>query len=103
MKYCGKIGFAVTAETKPGVWKEVITERQYFGDLTNTRRRLEGSSEVIDDVAISNELSIISDPYANQNFSSIRYAEFMGTKWKITNVSVQYPRLILTFGGIYNA
>jgi hypothetical protein len=31
------------------------------------------------------------------------YVEFMGTKWKITNVEVQYPRLILSVGGVYNA
>jgi len=27
----------------------------------------------------------------------------MGAKWKITNVEVQYPRLILTIGGVYHA
>lgn len=103
MKYCGIIGFAETTEIKPGVWKEIITERQYFGELTNTRRRLESSGGLNDNVIISNELSILSDPYANQNFASIRYAEFMGNKWKISNVTIAYPRLILTFGGLYNA
>lgn len=32
----------------------------------------------------------------------MRYAEFGGVKWKVTDVKVQYPRLILTFGGIYH-
>lgn len=32
----------------------------------------------------------------------MRYIEFMGAKWKITNIEVQYPRLILTVGGVYN-
>ena len=32
----------------------------------------------------------------------MKYIEFEGTKWKITNVEVRYPRLNLTVGGIYN-
>jgi hypothetical protein len=53
-------------------------------------------------LAINNQISIVADPFANQNFHSMKYVEFMGTRWKITNVDVQYPRLILTMGGVYN-
>ena len=28
--------------------------------------------------------------------------KFMGAKWKISSVDVQYPRLRLTIGGVYN-
>lgn len=101
-KWFGKIGYAETAETSPGVWTEQIIEREYFGDLVRNTRRLQSVDKVNDDITISNEISILSDPYAVNNFHSIRYAEFMGTKWKITNVEVSYPRLILSLGGIYN-
>lgn len=101
-KWYGKIGYAETSEIRPGVWSEQITEREYFGDLTRITRKLQTSDKVNDDLNISNELSIVSDPYANENFHEMRYAEFMGAKWKITNVEVQYPRLILTLGGVYN-
>lgn len=101
-KYYGKIGYAETVETAPGVWKEQITERNYFGDLTRITRRLQSSDKVNDDINISNELSIVADPYAMNNFHSMRYAEFMGTRWKVSNVEVQYPRLILSLGGLYN-
>lgn len=102
-KYCGKIGFATTKETKPGVWKEQITERLYYGDMTRNTRRLQTSGNLNDNIVIANELSIVADPYANENFHAMRYVEFMGTKWKITSVEVQYPRLILTLGDGYNA
>lgn len=102
-KWYGVIGYAETVETEPGYWEEAITERSYYGDIYRNTRRLQNSSSVNDDVNISNELSIVADPYANQNFHAMRYAEFMGTKWKITDVSVQSPRLILTLGGVYNA
>lgn len=101
-KYFGTIGFAETIETTPGVWKEQIKTRQYYGDVIRNSRRLQTSDKVNDDITISNEISIVSDPYANENFHSIRYAEFMGVKWKVTTVEVNYPRLLLTLGGEYN-
>lgn len=101
-KWFGKIGYAETVETVPGVWKEQITEREYFGDLIRHNRRLQSNNQVNDNIEISNEISIVADPYANENFHSMRYAEFMGTKWKITSVDVQYPRLNLSLGGVYN-
>lgn len=102
-KFYGKIGYAETVEVKPGVWKEQITERMYSGDLTRNTRRLQSSETLNDNINVANEISIIADPYAIQNFHSMRYVEFMGAKWKISNVEVQYPRLILTAGGVYNA
>lgn len=101
-KFYGIIGYIETVETEPGLWEEKITERQYYGELIRNTRRLQTSDKVNDDVNISNQISIVSDPYANENFHAMRYAQFMGTKWKITSVEVQYPRLILELGGIYN-
>ena len=102
-KFHGVVGYAETVETKPGVWMEQVTERTYDGDLTkNTSRRSTSSESANDNLTINNLISIIADPYAYEHFYSIKYVEFMGTKWKITNVDVQYPRLILTMGGVYN-
>ena len=102
-KFYGEIGYAVTVDgSDTGVWTEQITKRNYYGDLIRNSRRLESSSNINDNINISNQISIIADPYANENFHAMRYAEFMGTKWKIASVEVQYPRLILTLGGVYN-
>ena len=101
-KYYGVIGYAETVETAPGVYEEQITERNYYGELVRNTRRLQTSDQVNDDINIANEISIIADPFATQNFHAMRYVEFMGAKWKITNVEVRYPRLILTIGGLYN-
>lgn len=103
MKWYGKIGYAETVETKPGVWEEQITERPYYGDLNRNNRKLVSSGNVNDDINIANEISIVADPFAYQNFHSMRYAEFMGALWKITSVDVQHPRLTLTIGGLYNS
>lgn len=101
-KFYGPVGYAETVETAPGVWAEQITERLYFGELTRNTRRLQSSDTLNDDINVANEISIVADPFANQNFHKMRYVGFMGTRWKITGVEVQYPRLILTIGGVYN-
>lgn len=101
-KFCGIIGYGITKEDPPGVWNDVIIEKKYYGDIVRNNRRLQSGDKVNDNINISNQISIISDPYANENFHAMRYIKFMGTAWKITTVEVQYPRLILDVGGVYN-
>ena len=102
-RFAGKIGFAVQKETVPGVWTEEIIERgPYYGDSIMNNRRLQTSGNVNDDIMISNRLSIIADPYAYENFHAIRYVIFMGSKWKVSEIEVEYPRLTLSLGGLYN-
>ena len=101
-KFFGKIGYAETVETTPGVWEEKITEREYFGDLIRNTRSLQSGEQLNDNINISNEISIVADPFAYENFHSMRYVEFMNAKWKISSIDVQYPRLILSVGGLYN-
>lgn len=101
-KWFGVIGYAETVETNPGVWKDQITERYYYGDLIRNSRRLQTTDQVNDNVNISNQISILADPYANGHIYAMRYAMFQGAKWKVTDVEIQYPRLILTLGGLYN-
>jgi len=101
-KFYGKVGYGVTVETRPGIWEEQITEKPYSGDVLRNSRRLNATGTLNDNIGISNEISIVADPYANQNFHSILYIHYMGGVWKVTNVDVQYPRLILSMGGVYN-
>ena len=102
-KWCGKIGYTTgTREIEPGILSEDPIEKEYFGDMTSDRRKRQNSGEINDNINISNVISIVADPFAFENCSSMVYAEIMGAKWKITDVEVQYPRLILTIGGVYN-
>ena len=101
-KWYGVIGYADTVEVEPGIWDEQVTERPYYGELIRNTRRLQTTDKVNDDLTISNQISIISDPYAINYFHAMKYAVLWGTKWKITSVEVQYPRLILEVGGVYN-
>ncbi len=101
-RYYGSVGYANDTEQSPGVVVEEITTREYYGDVLYNTRRLENSGEINDDINVSNKISIVADPYALDNFWKIRYATFMGQKWKVKSVDVERPRLILTLGGLYN-
>ena len=101
-KFYGAVGYAVTEENTPGVWVENIIERMYYGELIRNTRKLQSTEYLNDDINLSNEISILADPFAYANFHSMRYVDFMGAKWKIISVEVQYPRLILTVGGVDN-
>ena len=102
-KWYGIVGYVETEEVEPDVWDEKQTERYYYGELVRNSGKFQTSGNVNDDRSVSAEISIISDPYANQHFHSIRYVEFMGTKWEVTNAEPKYPRIILTLGGgVYN-
>jgi len=101
-KYYGVIGFVHDVETKPDVWVQRVTKHPMKGDVTRISRRYESSDKLNDDLNINNEIRVVADAYATENFHALRFAEYMGTFWKVTNVTVERPRLILTLGGAYN-
>ena len=102
-RFYGNVGFATVSEIRPGIWEDSMVARPYYGDIVrNSRRHESGQDKVLDDINISNEFSIVADAYANENFHNIKYVEFMGTKWKVSTITVQSPRLILSAGGVYN-
>jgi hypothetical protein len=102
-KWCGTIGFIEHVQTTPGVWDDKVTERKYYGDIIrNTRGWSTPTEGTNDNLTLSNQVSVVSDSFAIEKFAFMKYAEIMGARWKITNIDIQYPRLILTIGGVYN-
>ncbi len=101
-KFYGAIGFAESSETVPGVWQDTITERNYYGYITRNTKRWQTSDKVNDDLTINNEISILADMFAFGNFHLMKYVNWNGVYWKITNIEIERPRLRLTLGGVYN-
>lgn len=101
-KFYGAVGYGETFESAPGIWEERLIVRRYYGDIHKVSRRWEKGEGLNDDLRINNSISIVADAYAYGHFSNIRYVEWMGTKWKVSDVEVQRPRLIFTLGGVYN-
>lgn len=101
-RFFGKVGYGQTVNAGNGVHRLVITERNYGGDVIRDTRRLDSGDKVNDDISVGNSISIVSDDYANSHLSAIRYVEFSGALWKVTEVETQSPRLLLRLGGVYN-
>ena len=101
-RFYGTVGYSETKETEPGIWEELITERKYSGDVLKISKRWQSGESLNDDLVINNEISILADPFAFNNFHNIRYVEWMGVKWKVSKMEIQRPRITLSLGGVYN-
>lgn len=101
-RFYGEIGFAETVEGAPDVFQSNIIRRNYYGSIERNTVKSRNSESVNDDIDVYNVIGIIADPYLQNNAQRIRYVSFMGSKWKVTSIEVQYPRLLLTLGGVWN-
>lgn len=105
-RFHGEVGFLRMVERDPeehpGVWDEVLTKRNYYGDVFGAGRHWENDGYLNEQLTITNRISIVADSFARQNMGMMKYVKYLGEKWKITNAEIQYPRIILTLGGIYN-
>ncbi|QNN98180.1 hypothetical protein SEA_MAYA_15 [Streptomyces phage Maya] len=96
------MGYGVTVETSPGVHEDQIAEFSYFGDVVRNSLKFREGESVNNDLSVSNSISVVADAYANEHFFAIRYVEWAGTLWTVSEVEVQSPRLLLRLGGVYN-
>lgn len=102
-KFYGPVGFITTQEVRSGVFIEAPEERNYRGDILKRSLRYENGTSINDNVKSSNRISIVADPYAHQNCYKIKYVKWRGDYLEVTDIdSSEYPRLILSLGGIYN-
>ena len=101
-RFFGRVGYGHNEKTGPGIYEDVITEKSYFSDVvTDSRKSLQGEN-LPNDLSVSNVISIVADPYANENFHAIRYVEWAGALWTVSSVEAQSPRLLLRLGEVYN-
>jgi hypothetical protein len=84
------------------MWEDVITEYPSYGDVLRNTRGLNDGTSVNDDISVGNSISIVADAYAREHFFAMRYLSWQGALWKIEEVEVVHPRLVLRLGGVYN-
>ena len=101
-KFYDVVGFAISKETAPDIWKDEIVEHSYYGDVQKNTRRWQGSETLNDNLEANLTVSIVADAFASENFQQIKYVRYMGSYWKVPLAEPQYPRIILTIGGVYN-
>lgn len=105
MKFYGKVGFWLgDVEEVPGVYVPNIKEVEYVGDiLKNTRQFQSANDQQNDNLVLNSRVSIISDLYLRENYSSVRYVEIFDVRWKVKYVDINnYPRIEFQLGEVYN-
>lgn len=107
MKFCGLVGYCEsvegTGEWGKGKWTDVVTERKRYGDIVRNNRRYSPNSDTVnDELTLSHTISIVADAYMMEHYYAIKYVLWKGQRWKVTEIQVERPRLILTIGGLYN-
>lgn len=104
MKFYDAIGYAESVERPEGsgVYEDVVIERKFYGDVLRNTRGLEEGGKVNNDLSLSNRFSLMADPYARENFDSIRYIKWKGRRFLITSIEFAESRILVTPGGVYN-
>lgn len=103
-RFYGAVGYATSAETPAGsgVWVDTIVEKSYYGNVIRNMRNLRPGEGLNENMSVNNSISIVADDDAINHFFNIRYVNWAGTLWTVSNVEVQSPRLVLTLGSVYN-
>lgn len=105
MRYCGKVGYAIQEEDpeRPGIIVPRIVERTYYGDVLRDGKRNENTENFNDNIALSNEFSVVADKFMIEHFLNIAYITHYGTKWRVSSVDTSYPpRIKININGVYN-
>lgn len=102
MKYYGKLGYDIgPTEVAPGVVDDVIVERPVYGDVLNSTINSRAQDAIIPDQDITNQFSIVADPFAHKNLHAMRYITWHGVAWEIKQLEIRPPRIIIRVGGVY--
>lgn len=101
-RFCGEVGFAESQKTAPGIWEDVVTVREYYGDVLRDSIGIENATAVNSTYTVNNSFSIMADDYALAHIFAIRFVRWGGTLWEVSSTELKSPRLILRVGGVYN-
>ena len=101
-KWSGIVGYRIPTETIPGEFHDEVIERRGTGDSITDSVKIQSGDQFNRDYTVNKRISFLMDPFAYQNFHSISFVSYMGSLWEVTSADVQYPRIIVSLGGVYH-
>jgi len=104
-RFSGVVGYGESQEFPApgsGDYRDVITERSYFGRVVKNSRRIQADGQVNFDLSLQNSIEIVADAYARDNMEKLIYVVWRGNRWKVDEITEQPPRLLLRLGALYN-
>lgn len=106
MKYFGNAGFRLKdVEVEPDVYEPQLVVKRVRGNVISSRYRRDqnGDKSTIDNIRITNQISLVADQFFMKHISNLLYMEYQGVKWKVESFDVsRAPRVIVDLGGVYN-
>lgn len=97
------VGFVKEVKDRStGIVKRENIERKFRADVQRSNSNVQSGDKVNVNLRLDMSFQIKLDKFTFENFQWIRYVVFNGTKWSVTNVQTQRPRLIVQTGGVYN-
>ena len=106
MKYSGDAGFRLKdVEVEPDVYEPQLVVKRVRGNVISSRYRRDqnGDKSTIDNIRITNQISLVADQFFMKHISNLLYMEYQGVKWKVESFDVsRSPRVIVDLGGVYN-
>lgn len=105
MRYSGKVGYSIETEVSEGNWENITKEVLVTGSVIDEKYNNFKTSEYQtsnDSLTLQNRFSILFTKELLDNFPNIKYIIYNGIKWKVENVKLVHPRMILTVGGVWN-
>lgn len=101
-RFHGFIGYGIQTETTPGVWTDKIIEREVYGEYKKNFAGTTNQGSVNNGITLSNNISVVTNAYFKKNYQNIRYLRIDNQYWVVNLVELNYPRAILSIGGVYN-
>lgn len=101
-KWHGIIGFAESVETSPGIFTSTIVERKYVGEAIRISQNMQYSTSVEGGIRPRVQLRLLCDNYALDHISEMKFIEYAGKIWFVSDFDFVYPNITLNIGGVYN-
>lgn len=104
MKFSGEAGFRLKdVEVEPDVYEPQLVSKIIKGDVVQNRYgRQNGDKSTIDNITITNQLSIVANQFLMKHIANLLYVKFQGVKWKVVSYNIKSPRIFVDLGGFYN-
>ena len=104
MKFSGEAGFRLKdVEVEPDVFEPQLVTKIIKGNVVQNRYgRQNGDKSTIDNITITNQLSIVANQFLMKHIANLLYVKFQGVKWKVVSYNIKAPRIFVELGGVYN-
>lgn len=102
MRYSGKFGYGQNVETSPGIWEDVVTERDHLGVVVQSTEAFSVANSVLPQYRTTTSVSVLSDGVLKESYTDLIYVTYKGERWSIGSIVEEWPKLTIHIGEVYN-